>query len=109
MRRYLPIVGVGAAGLLAPAAAAAAERPVVRTGGPSNLGQSTVVLNGSVNPRGTSTTYFFQYGTTPLYGSNTAAASAGAGRRAVRVSAAVAGLAPATTYHSAWSPRTQAA
>jgi hypothetical protein len=99
MRRYLPIVGVGAAGLLAPAAAAAAERPVVRTGGPSNLGQSTVVLNGSVNPRGTATTYFFQYGTTRLYGSNTAAAGAGAGRRAVRVSAAVAGLAPATTYH----------
>jgi hypothetical protein len=98
MRRFLPIVGLVAAGLL-PATAAAAEKPVVRTGGPSNVGQSTVVLNGSVNPRGAATTYFFQYGITRLYGSNTAAASAGAGRRGVRVSAAVGGLAPATTYH----------
>jgi hypothetical protein len=98
MRRILPIVGFVAAGLL-PATAAAAERPVVSTGGPSNVGQSTVVLSGSVNPRLAATTYFFQYGTTRLYGSNTVAASAGAGRRAVRVSAAVGGLAPATTYH----------
>jgi hypothetical protein len=99
VRRFLSIVGGATAGLLAPAAAEAAEKPVVRTGGPSNVAQSTVVLNGSVNPGRAATTYFFQYGTTRLYGANTAAGSAGAGRRAVRVSAAVGGLVPATTYH----------
>jgi hypothetical protein len=99
MRRFVPIVGAVVAALVAPAAASAAEKPVVTTGGASNVTPSTVVLNGSVNPRQGETTYFFQYGTTRLYGATTTPASAGAGGRRVRVSVAVGGLAPATTYH----------
>jgi len=86
--------------LLVPAAASAAPaKPVPTTGGAASVTQSTVVLNGSVNPREAATTYFFQYGTTRLYGAATAPAGAGAGARRVRVAVGVTGLAPATTYH----------
>jgi hypothetical protein len=58
-----------------------------------------VVLNGTVNPKGAETTYFFQYGTTSLYGLTTPATSAGAGNKGVKIAVAVGGLAPFTTYH----------
>jgi hypothetical protein len=87
--------------LLVPAGAAVAApaKPAVTTGGVANVGESTVTLNGRVNPNQVETTYFFQYGPTSLYGAQTAATSAGAGNRAVRVAVDVAGLAPDTTYH----------
>ena len=59
----------------------------------------TATLNGRVDPNDAETTYFFRYGTTSLYGTNTPALSAGSGANAVAVSVPVAGLAPATTYH----------
>jgi hypothetical protein len=98
-RRAIVFAAAVAAALIAPAAASAAAKPVVTTGGVSNVGQSTVVLNGRVNPRDAETTYFFQYGTTSLYGWNTPATSAGAGNRRIRVAVPVSGLAPATTHH----------
>ena len=49
------------AGLALPATAAAA-RPGVTTGGTANLTDTTVSLNGSVNPRGKATQYYFQFG-----------------------------------------------
>ena len=87
--------------MLVPAgsAMAAPAKPVATTGGVANVGESTVTLNGRVNPNQAETTYFFQYGTTSLYGAQTPATPAGKGNRAVRVAAAVAGLAPDTTYH----------
>src|SRR5215204_5654596 len=73
-------VGVALVSSLVPAAAVAAPaKPVVTTGGAANIGQSTVVLNGTVNPNNAETTYFFQYGTTSLDGAQTAPASAGKG------------------------------
>ena len=60
------------AGLALPATAAAA-RPGVTTGGAANLTDTTVSLNGSVNPKGKDTQYFFQYGLNKLYGSQTPA------------------------------------
>jgi hypothetical protein len=100
MRRLVAVAGAGVAVLLAPAAASAAPaKPVATTGGPANVAPSTVVLNGSVNPRQAETTYFFQYGATRIYGATTPATGAGAGNRRVRVSASVGGLAPFTTYH----------
>jgi hypothetical protein len=84
--------------LAAPAAASAAK-PAVTTGGAASVAQSTATLNGRVDPNGAATTYFFQLGTTRLYGSNTAEASAGAGSQPVAVSVPVSGLAPATVYH----------
>jgi hypothetical protein len=85
--------------LLAPAAASAATKPTVTTGGTSDVAPSTATLHGSVNPQGAETTYSFQYGTTRRYGAQTPVTPAGSGTRAVKVSAALSGLAPATTYH----------
>jgi hypothetical protein len=62
-------------------------------------GPTSVVLNATVNPKGAATTYFFQYGTTVIYGAQTPSTSAGKGTAGVKVAAAVAALAPATTYH----------
>jgi hypothetical protein len=90
---------VGALLLCAPATAAAAEKPVVTTGAASSIEPTTVVLNGTVTPRGATTNYYFQYGPSSLYGAVTPAAIAQAGSGRVRVSAPVSGLAPATTYH----------
>jgi hypothetical protein len=85
--------------LAAPTAAAAATKPVVTTGGSANLAQTTAVVKGTVNPKGAETTYFFQYGTTTLYGGQTAPKSAGAGTNPVHVVSGISGLAPATKYH----------
>jgi hypothetical protein len=99
MRRLVAVVGAGVAALLVPAAATAAPaKPVPTTGGASSIGQSTALLNGSVNPRQAVTTYFFQIGTTRLYGATSSSATA-SGNRRVRVTTAVSGLAPFTTYH----------
>jgi hypothetical protein len=92
----LAVLGVA---LIAPAAASAAAKPTVTTGGASAVTVSSATLHGTVNPQGALTTYSFQYGTTRRYGGQTPLASAGAGSRAVKVAAAIGALAPATTYH----------
>ena len=73
--------------------------PSVVTNPAGSIGTSTARLNGSVNPAGQSTTYYFEYGTTTEYGAKTAAASAGSSNSARSVSASISSLAPATTYH----------
>jgi hypothetical protein len=52
-----------------------------------------------VHPEGTPTTYRFEYGTTPAYGSATEERSVSVAMRTNSVSAAVGGLQPSTTYH----------
>jgi hypothetical protein len=94
----LLLAGIGVA-LIAPPGATAAGRAVVTTGGASNVHVQDAALNGSVNPNGRATVYFFQYGTTSLYGAATGEVAVGSGTKAVKVTQAVAGLAPATTYH----------
>jgi hypothetical protein len=90
---------VVALALLAPATAGAASKPGVRTGGAATITPTTATLKGRVDPNNAETTYFFQYGTTSLYGTDTAATPAGSGADGVAVSVPIAGLAPATTYH----------
>ncbi len=85
--------------LCVPATAAAAEKPVVTTGGAASIQPTTAVLNGTVNPKGAATTYVFQVGTTSLYGSTTAPTSAGGGNKGVRIAVPISGMAPDTTYH----------
>jgi hypothetical protein len=85
--------------LAVPAMAAAATKPGVSTGGASKVTITTATLNGKVNPHGAPTTYFFQYGTTPAYGSRTPDAAAGAGTAAVGAAAPIASLGPNTQYH----------
>ncbi|HTX29991.1 MAG TPA: hypothetical protein VMD09_01325 [Solirubrobacteraceae bacterium] len=100
MRRKLQLTAAvltGAAVLAA--AAAAASSPAVVTGATTNRTDTSAVLNGTVNPNGSSTTYYFQWGLTNGYGDNSKPASAGNGTAAVSVKTTAAGLIPGTTYH----------
>lgn len=76
-----------------------ASAPTVTAKPASNIGHTSVRLNGSVDPNGLATVWYVQYGTTTSYGSTTATQSAGSGRSAVGVSVTAAKLAPNTTYH----------
>lgn len=84
---------------LATVLAVAAAAPTVVTGSAVNLGQTTATLQGTVNPGGEATTYFFEYGTTASYGLTTPGQSAGDGTTAVNAEAALTGLTANTTYH----------
>lgn len=80
-------------------ASAAPGPPTATTGSASNVAQSSATVNATVNPNGTDTDYYFQYGTTTAYGSNTASTDAGAGTADVAATANLTGLTPSTTYH----------
>ena len=60
---------------------------------------STATVTGAVDPKGRSTSWWFEYGTTTSYGSKTAAKSAGSGSGERSVTAALSGLTAGTTYH----------
>src|SRR5262249_13366415 len=72
--------------------------PAVTTRAASNLTTTSARLNGSVNPNGLATTYYFDYGKDTNYGSRTATASAGSGKGNLSVSATATGLG-AGIYH----------
>ena len=61
--------------------------PAVTTGNATNATRSSARLNGTVNPEGQATTYYFRYGTTTSYGLQTSPASAGSGTGLVGVNA----------------------
>jgi hypothetical protein len=95
---------IGAVALLVPSAPVSAAAPVgappgAFTSGVSNLAATSVVLNGAVSPKGLSTTYVFQYGTTRAYGAQTPPAPVGAGTAAIKVSKGVGALQGNTLYH----------
>ena len=74
----------------------------VVTGAATNLSSTGGILRGSVNSNGAQTSYHFEYGLTPAYGSRTPAgheAVVGNGRVPSLVSQPVDGLQPGTTYH----------
>lgn len=93
----MPVLSVSMAPSVS--SAAAPPLPTVSTGGVSSLTASSVVVGGSVDPRGLTTSYVFQYGTTRAYGAQTALAPAGSGTTTVKVAQAIGGLASNTTYH----------
>lgn len=73
--------------------------PAATTTSSGGVTQTAATVNGTVNPTGAATSYYFQYGTTTSYGSQTTTASAGSGFGPVNVSANLSGLTPNTTYH----------
>lgn len=73
--------------------------PKATTSPAGNVTTSSATVHGTVNPEGLSTTYYFQYGTSAGYGSQTASASAGSATGDQAVTASLSGLAPQTTYH----------
>lgn len=94
-----PAAATAATGVTGTTGPTAHSAPTVVTGSPSNVGRSSAVLNGTVNPNGQSTTYFFQYGTTTAYGLQTNPGHAGNGNSVVAVHSNITGLTPGTTYH----------
>jgi hypothetical protein len=79
-------------------AASAAPLAGVSTGGVQQVSYGSAVLTGAVDPKGTPTSYYFQYGPTSYLGGQTTITSAGAGTSTIKVSAPVAGLQPLTLY-----------
>src|SRR3954452_2681726 len=80
-------------------ASALAATPGATTGGASGLSPNAATVAGSVDPNGQVTTWYFQYGKTTSYGARTTAQDAGSGKKRVKVSATLTGLANNTTYH----------
>ncbi len=73
--------------------------PSAQTGAPQSVGSDAGVVTGSLDTRGRSTTWWFQYGTSTKYGKSTSSKSAGSKAGTQTVSASLTALAPATTYH----------
>lgn len=74
--------------------------PLVVTQAATAASEDGATLHGTVDPRGASTAYHFQYGLTTSYGSVTSPdGDAGSGSGAVAESEAITGLAVGTTYH----------
>src|SRR5581483_3805168 len=93
------LLATGVVGLVLAGAAAAATAPTVATAPATSVAVATATLQGTVNPNGQTTTWWFEYGTSTGYGLKTATHNAGSGTRAVDVSASLSKLAAATTYH----------
>lgn len=68
------------------------------TNAATNVTDTSATLGGSVNPNGSSTTVYFEYGTSTAYGSQTAN-QVFTGNTSQAVTANVTGLATGTTYH----------
>lgn len=81
------------------AVAVAAASPAVVTGSANGVSQTGAVLHGTVNPNGSSTTYFFQWGLTTGYGDNGKPLPAGSGLKPVGVHETASRLIPGTVYH----------
>jgi hypothetical protein len=75
------------------------SRPDVTGTSTSDITASSAVLKATIHPEGHETTYFFEYGQTEAYGSQTAQASAGDDDNAHPVNVPVSGLHASTTYH----------
>lgn len=86
--------GRGADGILTTSSA-----PAAVTSGASAVTPTTATLNGTVDPSGRPTTWYFDYGTSTGYGKKTAAKDAGSGSGATGVSEPVTGLTTGRTYH----------
>jgi Fibronectin type III domain len=76
-----------------------AGAPNAVTGSATSITLRSARLNGTVNPNGLATTWFFEYGTTTGYGSQTSLGVAGSGTMSRNVAVSLSGLKPGTTYH----------
>jgi hypothetical protein len=100
--RWLTMLGVAAASLSLPPhgalAAATTAKPSASTGGVANVRGASATLNGGVNPNGLPTEYFFQFGPTVAYGSETEAGALAAGLVTVKVGRLENGMQPGWHY-----------
>jgi hypothetical protein len=70
--------------------------PEANTGSASSISSTSAILHGTVIPNGSSTTCYFQYGTTTNYGAQTTSRTTDID---MSVSETLTGLSPETTYH----------
>jgi hypothetical protein len=73
--------------------------PAATTNTASGIQEEETTMNGTVNPNGTATHYYFQYGETTAYGASTSEGNAGSGQSSVPESATITGLQPGMAYH----------
>jgi hypothetical protein len=76
-----------------------ASAPSATTSPASGVKSNAATLNGTVNPNGAATTWFFEYGTSTSYGTTTPVKNAGNGTKATKESAAITGLSAGVAYH----------
>jgi hypothetical protein len=97
-----PVAGAGTApphGGTTAGSATSPARPAARTGAAAAITYQAADLTGAVDPGGQATTYFFQYGPTTKYGSESAPSTPAVGSKTLGVRTTVTGLAPQTQYH----------
>jgi hypothetical protein len=73
--------------------------PTATTRSATSIGTTSATVRGGVNPRRATTTYYFEFGLTAAYGTQTAARSLSAGNSTRSVRARLTGLQPGMTYH----------
>jgi plastocyanin len=73
--------------------------PLATTGQAGSVSDAAATLQGTVNPHGEPTKYFFEYGTSSALGQKTSEVAAGEGTGSVPASAVLTGLSSETTYH----------
>ncbi|HVC07298.1 MAG TPA: fibronectin type III domain-containing protein [Solirubrobacterales bacterium] len=73
--------------------------PIVTTEGATEVVEREATLNGTVNPEGAVTKYYFEYGTTESYGSKSATGELPSGTTPQSIHTTISGLNGETTYH----------
>ena len=73
--------------------------PTVVTNAASNFGQTAARLNGTADPNGTSTSAWFEWGTTTAYGNVTSIENVNSGTSPVAYNRDLSALQCGTTYH----------
>lgn len=73
--------------------------PIVTGSSATNILANSATVAGTVNPNGSATTVYFQWGPSPSFGSNTTSQSIGSGTSDVNVSAVLTGLSSNTAYY----------
>jgi len=74
-------------------------KPTVTTLGVTNATTTAATVQGAVNPNGSPTSFYFEYGSTPSYGSSTEVQAAGNGTNSVSLAAALTGLRSGQLYY----------
>jgi len=78
---------------------AVSQAPSATTGAASNVTAASATLNGTVNPNGSATNAWFEWGTTVPYDYSTSVQAVGSGSSNAAVSAGISGLSNGVTYH----------
>jgi hypothetical protein len=99
LRRLTLIAAVLGASALIATPALAASTPTVTSVSAQSITTNSAALHAEIDPNGTATTYFFQFGLTTAYGTTSVQKSAGKGTKAIDAAIEATALLPGTVYH----------